>query len=139
MSTEKDIDLKHILINYHLPLFLGAIGMVVCHFFILLAFVNDFRFPIYIYTYPVVYPLLTIIMYMISNAKWKLIPILVCGLPTLYWYGLLVKESRLSFLDANIFTSGGMSLVMPATIGICYIVLFIFIFFKKMYSKNTLS
>ena len=139
MSTENDLDLKHILINYHLPLFLGAVGMVVCHFFILLAFVYDFRFPIYIYTYPLIYPLLTIIMYLISSAKWKLIPVLVCGLPTLYWYGLLIKDNRLTFLDANIYTSGGMSLVMPATIAVCYMTINIFVLLKKMYLRNKSS
>ena len=139
VETENDIDLKHILINYHLPLFLGAVGMIICHFFILLAFVYNFRFPIYIYTYPVIYPILTIIMYLISRTKWKLIPVLVCALPTIYWYGLLIKDNRLSFFDANIRTSGGMSLVMPGTIVVCYITMYMFVLLKNAVSKNKKS
>ncbi len=118
--------------KYILPLSLGFVGMFVCHVFILIAFGSGTRFPIYIFAYPVVYPLIAAILTFINSKLWLSNAMLVNSLPFVYWYLLLWSDGKMNMPAAlNLQESSGMLLIMPFTIALACVVTYIVSRIKK--------
>jgi hypothetical protein len=92
--------------------------MYFCHMLILSGFGSGIRFPIYIFTYPLVYPLLAAFLTWNNSRLWLTDAILVNAVPFLYWYLLLWSDGKFSFHAALSWqTSSVMLLIIPVTIG----------------------
>ena len=112
--------------KYVLPIALGFAGMFACHILILTGFGSGIRFPIYIFTYPIVYPLLAAILTSRNAKLWVTDAILVNAVPFLYWYLLLWSDGKVGLKAALSWqTSSVMLLIMPVTIGLSLAVGFI--------------
>jgi hypothetical protein len=99
--------------------------MFICHIFILLGFGSGVQFPIYIFTYPVVYPLIAIILTRLNPRLWLTNAILANALPFIYWYLLLWSDGKMNIQGAlNLRESSGMLLIMPVTLGLACITAF---------------
>ena len=93
--------------------------MLACHILILTGFGSGIRFPIYIFTYPIVYPLLAAFLIRNNSRLWLTDAILVNAVPFLYWYLLLWSDGKFSLHAALSWqTSSVMLLIMPVTIGL---------------------
>jgi hypothetical protein len=126
--------------KYGLPIGLGLIGMFICHFFILIGFGSRVQYPIYAFTYPVVYPLIAAALIWRNVRHWVTDAILVNAVPLLYWYLLLWGDGRVSFEAALRWrASSGMLLIMPVTIGLTLVVSFILSRFRGKPQTQTES
>jgi hypothetical protein len=105
--------------TYLLPLGLGFIGMFICHIFILVGFGCGIQYPIYIVTYPIIYPLLAAILVWGNPKPWATDAVLVLVLPFVYWYLLLWSDGKFNLEAALKWReSSGMLLIMLATIAV---------------------
>ena len=103
--------------KYILPVGLGFLGMFICHIIILSGFGAGIQYPIYVFAYPIVHPLIAATLTWNSAKLWVSNAIAVCVLPFLYWYLLLWSDGKISLEDTvNWRASSGMLLIMPLTV-----------------------
>jgi 4-amino-4-deoxy-L-arabinose transferase-like glycosyltransferase len=126
--------------KFVLPLFSGFLGMFVCHFLILLAFGSGVRFPIYLFTYPIVYPIIAILLTITKRELWLSNGLLICILPFLYWYLLLWSDGKINLKSFSFLKDTGMLAIMPVTALLsCFMSYFVGkrkIILRKMNNKN---
>ncbi|GEM_PF-3955066 len=115
--------------KFVLPFFVGFLGMFICHFFILLAFGGGIQFPIYAFTYPVVYPILAVSLTLKQHQLWLTNSLIVCTIPFLYWYLLLWSDGKFNISSFHFLADTGLLVIMPATVGISCLATF---WFKKI-------
>jgi len=123
--------------KYVLPLGLGFAGMLICYIFILIAFGSGVEYPIYMFTYPIVYPVIAIILTLRNSKAWLSSSLLLSALPFLYWFSLLWSEGKMNIQSAlKLNQSSGMILIMPITLGIACLASFATSKIKKPTSQN---
>jgi hypothetical protein len=106
--------------KYVILIFVGFCGMLVCHFFILLLLgygdaVGKYV-PFYAFTYPVIYGIFAFILSRRNREHGVTNSLALCAVPTIYWFGLLIYDGKLSLLRFSFYDSSGMIVIMPMTI-----------------------
>jgi hypothetical protein len=93
--------------------------MFICHIFILIGFGAGTGYPIYVFTYPVIYLLIGIILAMRKPELWLSDAIFINILPLVYWYALLWSDGKMNVQSAlSLRESSGMLLIMPFTLAL---------------------
>ena len=119
------------------PFLAGFLGMFICHFFVLLAFGSGVKFPIYIFVYPVVYPLLSVALTLKHQRLWLSNAVLVCTVPFLYWYLLLWTDGKINISSFHLLQDTGLLVVMPATVALSCFASFSFRSFSMRKDQKT--
>jgi hypothetical protein len=112
--------------KYVLPVCLGLLGMFTCHIFILFGFGLGIQHPIYWATYPIIYPMLVVLLLRKNPQMWLTDAIFLNAFPLLYWYILLWSDGKFTLEAALEWkSSSGMLVIMIVTIGLTVAVGFI--------------
>lgn len=124
--------------KYIVPLGLGFAGMFICHIFILIGFGAGISYPIYVFTFPIVYLLIGIILAMRKPELWLSDAIFINILPLVYWYALLWSDGKMNVQAAlSLRESSGMLLIMPFTLALTCAVSFTTSKIKKSIALHT--
>ena len=118
------------------PLLLGFMGMFVCHIIILIAFGSGFKFPIYIFAYPIVYPTLAILLTINKRELWFSDGLLICMIPFLYWYLLLWSDNKINFESFDLFEDSGLLIILPFTAILSFLMSYYFGKRKNILTKK---
>ena len=108
-------------------IFIGFCGILVCHFFILLLLgsgdASGKQVPLYAFTYPVIYGLFAFVLSRRNNKNGIVNALALCAVPTIYWFGLLLNDGKLSLTDISFYNSTGMILIIPMTIAVAIMIM----------------
>ena len=112
--------------RYVLPVGLGLLGMFACHISVLVGFGLGIGYPIYWATYPIIYPLLEVVLLRKNSQLWLPDAIFLNAFPLLYWYMVLWSDGKFSLAAALDWqSSSGMLLITMVTMGLTVAVGFI--------------
>jgi hypothetical protein len=72
--------------------------------------------PLYTFTYPVIYGIFAFILSRRNREHGVGNSLALCAVPTVYWFGLLLNDGKLSLSHFSFYDNSGMMLIMPMTI-----------------------
>jgi hypothetical protein len=104
--------------KYVLPLVLGPVGMLICHFGLFLCQQAGIEFMAYVIVYPVVYAVLAVILTLLGPRLWLSNALYLCVIPVLYWFILLASDGKLNWSSFSFVESSGMSVIIVLTAGV---------------------
>lgn len=108
------------------PLAAGLVGILICHFLILVGFVSGLRYPIYVFSYPIVYPALAALITHRSPGSWVSTSLLVNAVPLLYWYLLLWSDGKFLLRSALDWESSSvLFIIVPVNVALSLLAAFI--------------